>query len=104
MRPAASRGLGLIGVDGKLGPDHAHASTLGTAACCCRPPLVHLGLVSHYPTIFFSQNKSAINNQSALLFSSHRPPVEQADGPHAAVHVGVAFLWRRRAWDSSLVY
>jgi hypothetical protein len=30
-------------------------------------------LISHQPTILFSQNKPAINNQPAVLFSQHKP-------------------------------
>jgi hypothetical protein len=44
-------------------------------------------LISHQPTVLFSQNKPATNNQSAVLFSQNKPapaishqPNEQAAG------------------------
>jgi hypothetical protein len=44
-------------------------------------------LISHQPTVLFSQNKPATNNQSAVLFSQNKPvpitshqPNEQATG------------------------
>jgi hypothetical protein len=44
-------------------------------------------LISHPPSVLFSQNKSATNNQPAVLFSQNKPapaishqPTEQADG------------------------
>jgi hypothetical protein len=46
-------------------------------------------LISHKPTILFSQNKPATSNQPAVLFSQNKPtlamshqPTEQADIPH----------------------
>jgi hypothetical protein len=30
-------------------------------------------LISHQPTVFFSQNKPATNNQPAVLFSQNKP-------------------------------
>jgi hypothetical protein len=49
-------------------------------------------LISHQPTVLFSQNKPAITNQPAVLFSQNKPvpaishrPNEQADGLRADV-------------------
>jgi hypothetical protein len=54
-------------------------------AVAAPPPFVWL--ISHQPTVLFSQNKPATNNQSVVLFSQNKPapaishqPNEQADG------------------------
>jgi hypothetical protein len=66
-------------------------------------------LISHQPTIYFSQNKPAINNQPAVLFSQNKSapdishqPNEQAEerntlgGPsHLVVHFEISKLISR---------
>jgi hypothetical protein len=51
-------------------------------------------LISHQPTVLFSQNKPVTSNQSAVLFSQNKPtraishqPTEQVGGLLAATRI-----------------
>jgi hypothetical protein len=43
-------------------------------------------LISHQPTVLFSQNKPVIGNQPAVLFSQNKPAPAHQPTEHAAGH------------------
>jgi hypothetical protein len=52
-----------------------------------RVPLIALfaWLISHQPTVFFSQNKSATSNQPAVLFSQNKSAPATSNQPNEQV-------------------
>jgi hypothetical protein len=52
------------------------------------PTTLFVWLISHQPTVLFSQNKPAISNQSAVLFYQNKPApvISHQPNEHAAHH------------------
>jgi hypothetical protein len=57
-------------------------------------------LISHQPTVIFSQNKPATNNQPAVLFSQNKPAPAISHQPNEHV-VGINRISNCRAKRSS---
>jgi hypothetical protein len=48
-------------------------------------------LISHQPTVLFSQNKSTINNQPAILFSQNKPAPATSQTNRPTHHICMQF-------------